>query len=235
MKRFSGFPARGNFTPLPNIFFSALLPEINDPIELKITLLLFEIIYPKKGYPKYAAFTELLNDTTVRACLPVESAESKLKAVLDDAIVRGSFIRLSLEGERPEDLYFQNNEENRQAVEKIRDGQLQIEGVQVKAFAPTSPVKEPDIFTYYEENIGMLTPIIADGLKDAEKNYPEKWVRDAIKEAADLNKRNWRYISRILERWSTEGKKDGTYQRNIKENTDPDKYIKGKYGHIVQR
>jgi hypothetical protein len=50
----------------------------------------------------------------------------------------------------------------------------------------------------------------------------------------DLNKRNWRYIAVIMERWATEGKGSGTSQRDTKK-TDPDKYVKGKYGHMVRR
>jgi hypothetical protein len=72
-------------------------------------------------------------------------------------------------------------------------------------------------------------------LREAERLYPETWIKDAIKEAVALNKRSWRYIAAILERWSTEGKGNGTYQRHSAQKTDPDKYIKGKYGHIVRR
>jgi DnaD/phage-associated family protein len=79
----------------------------------------------------------------------------------------------------------------------------------------------------------MLTPMIAEELREAEKLYPETWIRDAIKAAVNQNKRKWSYISAILERWSAEGRSDGTYQRDSK--TDPDKYIKGKYGHMVRR
>jgi DnaD/phage-associated family protein len=92
-----------------------------------------------------------------------------------------------------------------------------------------------DIFTLYEQNIGMLTPLIADELREAGKLYPENWIKEAIKESAALNKRNWRYIARILEHWSTEGKDDGTHRGNSKKIADPDKYIRGKYGHMVQR
>ena len=86
----------------------------------------------------------------------------------------------------------------------------------------------------YEENIGLLTPMIAEELRDAEKTYPELWIKDAVKEAVNAGKRNWRYISAILERWATEGKSDGTHLRDFKK-TDPDKFIKGKYGHAVKR
>jgi len=38
------------------------------------------------------------------------------------------------------------------------------------------PPERPNIFKLYEENIGPLTPLIADALKDAEKTYPPEWV-----------------------------------------------------------
>ena len=41
--------------------------------------------------------------------------------------------------------------------------------------------------------------------------------------------------SRILERWTTEGKGVGESGRHSKKDTSPDKYFKGKYGHLVQR
>jgi len=109
-----------------------------------------------------------------------------------------------------------------------------LPGMKPKARPVEPPAAEPDIFSLYEENIGMLTPLIADQLKDAEQQYPAEWIKEAIKEAVALNKRNWRYISRILERWLSEGKSNGTNRRYTKENTDPDKYIRGKYGHIVR-
>jgi len=77
--------------------------------------------------------------------------------------------------------------------------------------------------------------MIAEELREAEKLYPLNWIRDAIKEAVTLNKRSWRYIAAILERWSTEGKIDGTYRRDSAQKKGPDKYIKGKYGHMVGR
>ena len=92
----------------------------------------------------------------------------------------------------------------------------------------------PDIFSLYEQNIGMLTPIIADELREAEKLYPQGWIKDAIKEAVNHGKRKWSYVLAILERWSVEGRSDGAYQRDSKKR-DPDKYIKQRYGHMVQR
>lgn len=51
MKQFSGFPAKMQFTPVPNSFFSTLLPQISDIAELKTTLHIFRALYHKRGYP----------------------------------------------------------------------------------------------------------------------------------------------------------------------------------------
>ena len=104
-----------------------------------------------------------------------------------------------------------------------------------EAFAPVPPLNSRgNIFNLYEQNIGMLTPMIAEELKEAEKRYPEPWIAQAFKEAVALNKRSWRYISRILERWASEGKENGTHRKDSKEN-GTDKYVRGKYGHLIRR
>jgi DNA replication protein len=239
VKQFTGFPARAKYTPLPNIFFSSLLSHITDIIELKVTLHVFEILYPKRGYPKFVTFHELLNNLSLLQSLDnssVTPADAIHKA-LESAVNRGTLLYLTVKGDKiSEDIYFLNTEADRQILEKIRNGELQLSGFEPKIPPVTPDTQLPNIFEMYEENIGMLTPLIADELREAEKTYPEEWLRGAIKEAVSLNKRNWRYISRILEHWATEGKSDnGTHRRYIKENTDPDKYIRGKYGHIVQR
>jgi DNA replication protein len=226
MKQFGGFPRKMQFTPIPNLFFSGVMPEITEINELKVTLLIFQLVYVKKGYPRFVSFNELLG--------VISQDEEALRKALDSAATRGTVLHLILDNNgAKEDIYFVNNESEREAVEKIRSGEIKLDGF--KATLPVISLEPvPDIFTLYEQNIGQLTPMIAEELKSAQKEYPEAWIMDAIKESAKHNKRNWSYISAILEKWFTEGKSDGTYQRDFKK-TDPDKYIKGKYGHVVQR
>ncbi len=64
----------------------------------------------------------------------------------------------------------------------------------------------PDIFTLYEQNIGPLTPILSERLKDSEKLYPAAWVEEAFAEAVNYNRRSWAYIARILENWAANGR-----------------------------
>lgn len=63
----------------------------------------------------------------------------------------------------------------------------------------------PNIFVVYEQNIGMLTPMIAEDLNDWLDTVPEDWIEAAIKIASQANKRSMRYISGILKRCNDEG------------------------------
>ncbi len=230
MKPFAGFPQKMRFTPLPNIFFSDLLPHIDDIIELRITLHIFWSLYQKRGYPRFVTYGELLGDKMLMA--GVVNAD-RLREGLERAISRGTLIHLTLDREgSSEELYFLNTESDRVALAKVARGEIDLGALPRRE--PCQEAKEqPNIFTLYEENIGMLTPMIAEELKEAERIYPASWIEDAFREAVSLNIRKWRYISSILERWADEGKKHGKPGRDFKE--DRDKYIKGRYGHVVKR
>ncbi len=237
MKQFTGFPAKMQFTPLPNLFFSTLLPQISDITELKTTLHIFEALYRKRGYPRFITYSELLVNKSLMSSLrgAEKPPDEILRKALEMATKRGTILHLVLDRDgMPEDIYFLNTDSNRQIVAKIQNGELHLSGLKAKGQTYIDTEEQPDIFTLYEQNIGMLTPMIAEELREAERLYPVTWIRDAVKEAVSRNKRNWRYIATILERWSAEGRGNGTYRRDFKK-TDPDKYIKGEYGHMVKR
>lgn len=240
MKQFTGFPYRMQFTSVPNCFFSALLPEITDIAELKTTLHIFEVLYSKRGYPRFTTSSELASRKSLMSGLKNIADEPKkaLCDALEMAVRRGTILHLVMNGDKaPEDVYFLNTEQNREIVAKIQGGELSLAGLKTTLQPRTEIVGEelPDIFTMYEQNIGMLTPMIADELRDAEKLYPTDWIQDAIKEAVGQNKRSWKYIAAILERWATEGRSNGTHRRDSAKDADPNKYIRGRYGHMVRR
>ena len=238
MKQFQGFPARMQFTSIPNLFFSTLLPQISDISELKTTLHIFEALYRKRGYPRFVTYRELLGNKSLMTSLrqTTKSPEEALRQALDMATQRGGILHLALaRDDGTEDLYFLNTEPQRKVAAKIQDGEIKISGLKAKEPVYVETEEPPDIFALYEQNIGMLTPKIAEELLEAEKSYPPNWINDAIKEAVNQNVRKWSYISAILEHWTSEGRSDGTHRGYFAKKEDPDKYIKGKYGHMVQR
>ncbi len=235
MSEFSGFPVRPHFTPIPNVFFSMLMPHITDIAELKVTLHVFWTLYGRKGYPRYVTHTELLADPVMMSTLQHEASPADaLQRGLDEAVARGVLLRLAMDrnGE-VEYIYLLNTESDRHALERIESGEINL-GAPVAEEQARGYEERPNIFTLYEQNIGMLSPIIADELKEAEETYPASWIEDAFREAAELNKRNWRYVSRILERWAAEGRDDGKPRRHPEAESDPEEYYR-RYRHLLNR
>ncbi len=234
MKRFEGFPTRTDYAPVPRAFLSRVLPGMTDAAEIKASLHLFAAIAGKRGRPRFVTFDELLADSALIDGVRGrdEPPEATLQRALDQAIERGTFLEIVLEGETDRHrLYLLNTAADREAVDAIRSGEIELPGSGGRrTLPPETPAPPPNVFALYEQNVGMLTPMIAEELRDAEKQYPEQWIGDAIREAASLNKRNWRYIARILENWAAAGKGNPSGGKG-----DPDKYIKGKYGHMVKR
>jgi len=222
---------RSDFTPLPDSLFTQVAPQIQDIAELKVTMYIFYLLHHKRRYPPFATYEELLSHNASM----VGMEEKALHHALDLAVNRGTILHLNLNIDgKWQDIYFANTESDREAIDKIKRGELSIKEAVSEEEGTGRAIQLPNIFTLYEQNIGMLTPMIAEELKEAAKLYPSQWIDGAFKEAVTMNKRSWKYIARILERWASEGKDSGERRQDIKKSS-PDKYIKGKYGHLVKR
>jgi DNA replication protein len=212
--KFEGFPAGElRFTSVPDLFFAELLPAIDNLAELKVTL---HVIWLRQREKKQVVTrAELAADETLAGGLGAlgDDPDSALEAGLAWAVTRGSLLHAKIESEAGlQDVYALNSEGGRQALERIRDGEVgAVAGVVVDRPLAEPP---PNIFQLYEDNIGLLSPILADELRDAEATYPADWIEDAFRVAVAQNVRKWRYIQAILERWATEGRGDGTSRRD---------------------
>lgn len=71
------------------------------------------------------------------------------------------------------------------------------------------------VFQVYEQEIGALTPTIADTIKEYEELVSDEWIVEAIKIAAKNNKRNINYVGGILKRWLAEGKGDNKQKEQV--------------------
>ena len=208
-RQLSSSQRKADFISLPDSFFTQVVPKIQDPTELKIVLYAAYLILRKPDHPNFVTYNELKAESCQ---LSAELDEETLRQALNSAMEHGALLHST----------------------------LNINGVLEDVYSLTALIHrggQPptvNVFALYEQNIGMITPIIAEELEEAEKLYPPQWIEEAFKEAVTLNKRSWRYIARILERWASEGKDSGEYKRDIKKD-GPDKYIKGRYGHLVQR
>ena len=96
-------------------------------------------------------------------------------------------------------------------------------------------VDRPNIFVLYEQNVGLMTPLIAEQLRDLEKSYPPDWIDEAFEIAVSRNKRALRYIQAILKRWETEGKETDEHEITGRDSeaSDGDDYRPDEYSDII--
>lgn len=243
---FVGFPdAKMRQVIVPDLFFTDLLPLVDDLAELKLTLHCFWLLNEQAGELRYLKGADLRGDERLLAGLNLANDLRPPIAVLEDAlercVARNTLLRLEIitgpEGPQAdpnqtvtEDWYFMNTVKGRQMVAMIRQGRLD----ELRSAIPEEArlrVKRPNIFTLYEQNIGMLTPLIAEQLRDMEKTYSPGWIQDAFEIAVSRNKRHLRYIQNVLKRWETEGRDGDRYEKSAgdteagrRKNYLPDEY-----------
>lgn len=96
------------------------------------------------------------------------------------------------------------------------------------------PVKRPKIYDLYEHEIGNITPMVAERLKDAEKEYPENFIEIAFEQAASHNARNFAYVEAILKSLKANGiggnkkppsDRPGPKQKPGMDSTEIDEYL----------
>ena len=216
-----GFPRGTLYTPVPNPVFGPLLEDVEDTAELKCTLRALWLLHQKKKLPRYLTEGELVNDKVLLAGLkhldipPADAIRRGIKR----GVERGTFLSMfatshqgSDESEGREELYLLNDEGGRKSLNMLKRGEYDMmPSTSEEGAVDGPPEPKATIFTLYEENIGMLTPLLAEEMKEAEASYPWPWIEEVFKIAVSRNKRNWRYIETILRRWATEGKNNGEF------------------------
>lgn len=235
MKGFPGFPdGKLRLTSVPSLFFSDLLPQIDNLAEMKVTLYAFWALAQKEGNVRYLRLTDFLHDTEfVKGLAPtLKQASEALMDGLERAVARGAFLHVSVESAAGKmDLYFLNTEKGRAAVEGITRGEWRPNPDEDEPISLL--VERPNIFVLYEQNIGPLTPLIADQLRDAEQTFPLRWIEEAMQLAVANNVRKWRYVEAILDRWRQEGKQDGISYRDSQKGLSSQ--IPDEYRDIIKR
>lgn len=195
MPKFKGFSDSESLTPLPDSFLGELLSEISTLDELKVVLMALWWSAHVDGPARPIRTADFLPEE-----LGLQPAE--ITAGIDKAVTRGVLLK---SGEGASLGYFINSPAGRLAAAAGLNGP---EG------GMSGPLVKPNAFKLYEENIGPLTPLVADALKAAEDDYPEVWIAEAIELAVTNNKRSWAYCEAILKRWKEEGRGEKQTRRD---------------------
>jgi DnaD/phage-associated family protein len=223
MTSFPGFTSSETFTQVPDSFIK-MMNEIQDVAELKVTL--------------YAIWRIEHMEGNFRAMCETDFEEEALGLKIDEiqrglgqAVERGILLKASperIEGSQheAEAFYFLNSPRGRLSAESFAKGQWRDA---MRAYVPS----KSNLFKLYEENIGALTPLLADMLKEAEKNYPSAWFEEAIEIAVSRNIRNWKYIEAILARWKENGKDE---RRDSQDSVkDAKRYTDDEFSEFLKR
>lgn len=231
---FNGFPpGKISTTRIPSLFFKDLLPQIDDLDELKVTLYALWQITRLEGEIRYLKEENFTGDPEFMAGLGATPAAQQ-KAVqngLERAVNRGTLLKTAVpDGEGVLVIYFFNSPRGKTAVQSVADGSWRPSDGDSPA--PTLSLEQPNIFRLYEDNIGPLTPLIADTLREAEAEYPQEWIREAVAIAVQNNVRKWNYIEAILHSWQDGGRDERQDRGHTKK--DRQGYLEDEFAEFIE-
>ena len=217
---FSGFSEdEVHLVPIPGAFFQDLLPKIDHLGELKVTLYAFLLLDRVEGPIRYMLKKDILEAPDLMHGLADQprQAEQLLEDALERAVARGTLLKGVVPSEdHQETLYFLNSARGRAALHAIDRGEWSYSGDARRPVIIREDV--PNIYNLYEQNIGTLTPLMAEELREAEDIYPAEWIEDAIRIAVENNVRNWRYVNAILNRWQEKGRDERKNRRDTEKD-----------------
>lgn len=209
MTPFDGFNSTETFTSMPDTLFRELLAEIDDLDELKATLHALWRIEHQEGQVRFLQAEEFGGFATG----------------VDKAVSRGTLLRVQTEAGT---FILLNSPRGRMAAEAIQSGRVDPSQIQ-----HMPPIEHSNVFQLYEENIGALTPLIADMLREAEREYPQPWFAEAFEIAVARNARSWKYIEAILRRWKDKGKDERKNRQDA--GQDVGRYTDGEFAEYLKR
>jgi DnaD/phage-associated family protein len=233
---FAGFVTGGAATTLPAQLFVELLPAIEDEAELRVTLYALYAIQRQRGQVRAVRVSALAAEAPLQRTLERLGGRPAFEGGLAAAVGRGTLLACDLED--GDALVLVNNEAGRRSLDRVRSGGLELGGRVARATAP--PERPVEAAAAYEQEIGPLTPAVAEALAAATERYPAGWIVDAIRLAALRNARSWRYADAVLRRWEAEGRDDDATAREAPERTAGEGRAGGRtsgdpYGQLFRR
>ena len=173
MTSFKGFPSgKIRLVPIPSTFFSDLLPDVEDVNTLKVMLYIFRALDAQERSVRYIRQNDLLEDRELLACLRVTEGEKveTLKQILSNIEKMGFLLRAEDKLGVGSVLLFLNSGRGREALTGLQSGEWKPEDTGMASYQIMP--EWPGIYRLYEDNIGPLTPLLADLLQEAEKHLP---------------------------------------------------------------
>lgn len=207
----------GSTLPIPIELLTDVIPAMTDVAEIQVVLAAVRRALQTGDLTVPLEESAIVRDAALRRALRVvgsgNEADFRIATGLDLAVGRGVLLRFqTVTAESTRIWYVIATPEARASVERMLAGtalppRTLWDGETVPRIEP----ERPTIFRLYEQNVGLLSPLIADQLVKAMERYPREWIEDAIGEAVAYNRRSWRYIQRILQNWAATGRTEDRF------------------------
>ncbi len=196
----AGRPA--DVVPVPAALFGPLLEGVADVTSLRCALRAVYVLHRKQTSPERRGRLVSVTAAELAAdpVLGLRGDEGAVEKALAEAAEVGVLLRSGAG-------YCLDTAANRRAVAAgaLSDGAAP----DVEAPVGAAAGARPDVFRLYEENVGVITPMAAERLKDMETEFPPEWIAEAFAEAVVSNARSLRYVEAVLRRWRDDGRGDG--------------------------
>lgn len=191
---------------IPEELFERIV-DTQDLSELRAILLVLRL--SGSGSARAVPVAELRSPQLARAIAGPhhpEGGELRAQRAVDRAVTNGALLLLTVGASDTRRQYLlPATSRARSLVMRLRAGNPETAEELGLPVDEDLAVYRPNVFAFYEQHLGPLTPLVADQLRDAERSYPRIWIEEAIVAAADSHTRSWRYIETILARWEETG------------------------------
>ena len=192
--------------PVPAQLFTEILPRLHNESQLRATLYTWYAIMSKGSGQRYVYLSQLLTDPVLLSWFTHLGGKNGIQRGLDQSCREGIFLQLQI-GE-DDKILAPNDESGARLITDMKSESVAHHN-QSRDSSPETNYERTvvsNVVEKYENEIGMLTPVIADMIAIAEQMYPTTWILEALDIAAQSNARSWKYVAAILARWKNEGK-----------------------------
>lgn len=122
-----------------------------------------------------------------------------------------------------------NGELMENEVRTLGEQDQELKNLRIKELkeSTTTTTSESPFRIFESEGFGTISSVVADKLGGFIDDFGERWVCEAMKEAAYHSKRSLPYVKAILDRWQTSGV-DEPWKVDKKEENDLNRFVKNR-------
>ncbi len=196
-----GFPLPDDYatTRVPNAVLGRVLSHTDDADTIKLILRSIWLLERKRGYPPFLTIEDLRRDRVLSLVIGDSSAFERTVA---SAIKLGVLAEVSLSGKK---CLMLNTESAQRATSEAAVPSEVDEDDDDGWDAPAASQMPTDAFRAYEENIGVLSPMIRESILSALEDFTDEDITHAVRIAVENESRSWSFVAGVLRRWTREG------------------------------